>query len=1023
MKYYSIIFKKKPQLMIFFIFSLITLKIYCEDTLDNKIKNICLKAESSVKSYFEEKQELPENFQNFELKEEIPENRIKSAIKLLLFDEETINNYLETKTKEKQFIQIIVTIIVILLIIVTLDFEIHFFFRLFCRKNIFEPSFINFYKISPFYWILYFILNKEKANNFYSKFLNKHMNKKNKYILFTFIFIMFAVVIVIYIITLLNSKEYDNSSQVTINVFCTSLKVLNEIQNGKQILKNGSHLIGFKDINSFIYELMENKIIFKNYFNNYTEAYNEVNNDYNEWENYLNGIQKNLSDKNSSKYFFYNYPSDPDFIKMFCNFTEPNKCKKSLYQTQFIYNYYPYDDDTKTLWKFNQNLQKNKDTILENFKIFEHFFIDPENLFNFYFEKYNVKNGFSKIDSILNIAIQELLEIIKKNILNKFINSYLSDTYSFDFILLIFLGINTLLALMYIEYYCVKKYYFGRVIISVVFYNIIFFILCINFIEFDKLQKINITFSYIKEISKGIYYILNGEIKNYGDLFNEKNNTHFKNISLIMRFKDAEMNNNLFNYIIYYINNEDKLKNFLNDKILYLNKNQLKTINNTLNDIIDNKIDSTSLNYQISNFSKEILKFKNEGLKHSTNFVDFTSTGFLDSYLESPLTYLTYVNIRTRKTIRKDFGFNDILCDETWNISTSDFYECKYKYKPRDFVLCDNCINTCSTDKKILLNFMEYTIDEIEQRYNNLKDGINNDIYYELMYYFNATDKLRDKIIFEQLESLYEINENLNKIQNNIFNSIKKMGYIAKQIIKIYENILNKYEKEDVIFNYNEFIKDDLYYLIGQIEINFSQKISKEYKSHLNINIVCILTCFILIIFYILFAKEMKYYKKDIENEEDILSIEKNVNSPHHVIKNSIKIDQINVGERKQGNPGLMNIINTYIINDGKHTKINKNLINNNSLINYIDKGTKASENPKDKNVGLMDAKKILVNCESKKSAMSSSEIDESRNDESKICLTKGKIIENKKRNVFDKINKDIQQRLKTENKVIRNKK
>ena len=1020
MEHFLVIFNTKPQFAIFFIFLLISSKISCEETLDNKIKAICLKAESSVKFYFEEKQELPEKFKNLKFTDEISENKLKSVINLLLLDEETKNNFMQTKNNEKKYIKIIKLIIVVVSAIFALDFEIHFFFRLFFRKNIFNPSLINFYKISPFYWIFYFILNKQKVNLFYDKFLNKHTNKKRKFIIYIFCFIIFAIMLIIFIMTYFVSNECENSSQVTINVLCTSIKFFNELKNGKQIKKDGSHLIGFKDINSFLNELFENQNLFKTYFNNYTETYNEINNNLNEWDKYLNEIQKNLSDKNSLNYYFYNYPSNPDFI--ICNFNNQNACKESLYQTKLIYDYYPYDNNTKTLWIFNNNLYNNTEILLEKFKIFEHFFIESEYPFNFCFENVNLKNGFSKLDSIINIYIQQILEIDKENIFDKFIYSYLSNLYSFDFILLIFIGLNTLLALIYIEYYCVRKHYFGRIIISVIFQNIFFIILSISFIKAKILKKININFLYIKEISKGIYYILNDEIDN---LFNEKNNSYFKNISLFMEFKNSEMNNNLFNYIIYYINNENELKTLLNDKILYINTTQLKIINDSLNDV--NKTNLTALSSQINDFSETILNIINEGLKYSTYFVDLTSTGYLNTYLESPVTYLSYVNNRTRKKAREDFGYKEILCDEIWDISsTFDFFESNYEYKSRDFVLCENCNNICSNEK-ILLNFMEYTIDEIEQRYSHLKNGINNDTYYELMYYFNSTENLRNKKIFDQLKDLYEINENLNNIQNNIFNSIKKMEYIAKTIIKIYENIINKYEKEDTFFNYTEYIKNDLYYLIGQIEINFSQKISKEYKQHLNINIICILICFTVIIFYLLFAKEMRYYKKESDNEsksksniEDGSSIEENGKSA--IIQNSIKIGKINVEGNKQGNQNIMNIINTYIINEEKCTKINKDFDNNNNVIGYdTNKNKKSMKSVIENNVGFLGAKKIVVNRQSKKNVASSEEIDENRNDESRDGLNKGIIIENKNKNVCDNINKDSQHRLNSENKIIRN--
>ena len=678
-----------------------------------------------------------------------------------------------------------------------------------------------------------------------------------------------------------------------------------------------------------------------------------------------------------------------------------NPCKKSLFQTKLIYDYYPYTDNNKKLYEFNNSLYKNTEILLNKFKIFEHSFLDSENTLNFCFENTNLKDGFSKIYTIINIYIQQLLEIDKENFFDKFIYSYLSYIYSFDFILLIFIGLNTLLVLLYVEYYCLKKHLFGRIIISIVFYNIIFMILCMSFFELSILKKINIHFSYIKEISKGIYYILNDEIKNYVNLFNEENNSHFKNISLVIQFKNTEMNNNIINYIMYYINNEKKLKTLLNDKILNININQLKIINNTLNKLIDNKNNLTVLNSQINDFSEKILKLLNEGLKHTTYFVDLTSTGFFNSYLEYPLTYLSYANIITRKNTRKEFGYKDISCDETWNISTFDFVQANYKYRSRDFVLCENCINTCS-NKKILLNFMEYTMDEIEQRYRFLKNDTYKDIYYELMYYFNATEKLRDKKIFEQLKDLYEMNENLKNIQKNIFNSIEKMEYTAKKIITIYGNILNKYEKEDIFFHYSEFIKDDLYYLIGQIEINFSEKINNEYKKHLKINILCICTCISLIIIYILFAKEIKYYKTD----NDELSIGENSNLPQQIIENCIKINQINIEENKQGYPSLTNIINAYIINSGKNAKINKNFNLSNKIIigNDINKNKNSIEKINKQNA--LNTGKILISSKLKKNELSSAG---RKNDESKNGLAKD-LTENEKENIFGNINKDNHQ-------------
>ena len=1004
MKHFSIFLNIKPQYAIFFIFSLTIWKMNCKDTLNNKIKKYCSKADSSIKSYFEERQELPEKFKNLEFKDEISENELNSSIKLLLIDEENRNNFMQSKHNEKKYIHIIIKIIMIILTIFVLDFEIHFFLRFCFKKDILNPSFTNFYKISPFYWIFYFILNKQKTIELYYNFLNKSINKINKYIYFIISFIIFVVIIVIFIITFMNCNEYKNSTQVTNNVLCSSINLLNEIQNGKQLKKDGTHLIGLKEINSFLNELTENKNLFKNYFNNYTETKNEININLNEWENFLIDIQTNLSDKNTLKYFFVNYPSDPSYInKISCYFNKPETCKKILFQTEIIYNYYPYDDKSKTLWTFNNNLIKNIENLFEKLKIFEQFFIESENSVKSFFENQNLKNALIKIEYIINIYTKQLLEIDKEKIFDKFINTYLSYIYTFDYILLILLGINCFLTFIYVEYYCIKKFIFIRVIISFIFCNINFIILYFSFNETNKLKNININFLYFKEISKAIYYILNDEMKNYKNLFNEENNSHFRDISLVMQFKNSEMNNNLFNYIIYYINNENELKKLLYDKILRINTNQLRIINDTLSDVIDNKNNLTVLNTQINNFSEKIFKLIKEGLTFSTNFYDLIHKGFHETYLESPLTYLTYVNLLSRNNTRKQKKIYGITCDETWNISTSDYYE--YTYVPRSEVLCENCKNICS-DGKILLNFMEYSIDEIEQRYNHLKNGTFSNIYYELMYYFNATEQLRDEKIFEQLEDFYEMNENLKIFLKNIFNSVEKLEYITKKTISIYENIVNKYENKNITFNYTEFIKDDLYYLLGQIEINFSKKITKEYKDHLNINIMCICICLSLIIYYILIAKEIKYYKKD-KNEED----ESNKSVKQHVIQNCIKIDQINIGNG-HGNPRFKNIINTYIINKSKNRKTNKNLKKINSNDIDTNKNKNANENFNVKKIELLNAKKILINEELKKSIMPSTQIDESRNNESRLGLSKDLIIENKKENVLKNNNNDSHKQL-----------
>ena len=129
-KYSSMIFQTKSQLIIFFFLPMILPKVYCDKNTDDKIESICLNAELSIKSYFEEKQELPEQFRNLDFADEISENDLNSAINLLLIDEDARNKFMKSKKNEKKYVQIIIKLIIIISVLFFLDFEMHFFFRL-----------------------------------------------------------------------------------------------------------------------------------------------------------------------------------------------------------------------------------------------------------------------------------------------------------------------------------------------------------------------------------------------------------------------------------------------------------------------------------------------------------------------------------------------------------------------------------------------------------------------------------------------------------------------------------------------------------------------------------------------------------------------------------------------------------------------------------------------------------------------------------------------------------------------------
>ena len=73
------------------------------------------------------------------------------------------------------------------------------------------------------------------------------------------------------------------------------------------------------------------------------------------------------------------------------------------------------------------------------------------------------------------------------------------------------------------------------------------------------------------------------------------------------------------------------------------------------------------------------------------------------------MTYLYNVNMRTRKEWRDSLEFVEIICDEAWNIIIYNYYW--FKYLPLEKLLCKGCKN-----KKILLSWVEYTLEEILER-------------------------------------------------------------------------------------------------------------------------------------------------------------------------------------------------------------------------------------------------------------------------------------------------------------------
>ena len=845
----------KSFIISLFILTLIKNINTSESFLFTKKNEICSKTSEYVDSFFS----TPPSSSPIYSLPNINYKNIDSNIFQIIFlnkNSET-NKFIKNKFAWYIFAKYIIIFFIVISFIIIGHFELHFLFMM--NKNdeseITENDggkFVNLIKITPFGYYKTFYNNKSDLNIFLENYKEKRFQriKKINKIIFLLVILISLIVTLYnstfnYVYHLKNLKKIYNSS-------CSIMKLFDELKYGNRI---SSEYIGVEQSLLYFREL---KIKIKELQNNFNEINNSLNSKtkskIEKWNNLLLNISNQLSDKDTKEYFFENYPSDPKNIK-----NNLKDSQKNLFQAEIIYNFYPFDDSKKISYLIKKNFDNLINNINQRMDYFENTLSTVKKttdsvLNNNYMDFY--QKFIEKLNKILYSYLNEIEETYIPKIHKTFVSRSINLFFSLDYLVIFALIIGIIICIIFIENKIFNRCLIMKKMSMCFLFNIIFLLLFLSLFEIYLFLSIKQKLVLFKEIYKGVIFLLDKTNNNY---LNNMDDLYIKDTDL-----KIELNNNYHQNIFYFINTiiEDNGKINTILKIPELNYNNLNDISSEIKNI--NKIKNQ--NEDLSNYIEKLEKILKSGLTYDMTFKDINGKGYLNGY-ESPLSYLSYVNCMTRSYVRTDMYKNkypDFECDETWNISTTNYN--KYVYMKRDYVIdCKNCKNHFSKkNPPLLLNFMEYSLDEIKQRYGELEKNAS-DVYYYLVYYFTACDNLRNDKIFEPFKKLYNLNLELETMHNEIILEINNNLDLLKKIISLYEII---YKEGFNIYLNCDFLRNDLFFTLNEIKTTFNNNLYEQYNKQLIINIINIFICSLLIITYCIVSYKIPYYDTRRKHEE-----------------------------------------------------------------------------------------------------------------------------------------------------------
>ena len=928
MKFYLYFYSQKSIISILLLF-LFAINVNSNtEVFDLEMESICSKAEDHINSYFNEYM-VDDNIKNYFPNEKLTEN-IEDILKMLFFDPDEKNSYFQKKFCFLKIFHIIFIILLILSILIIIIFEVHFMSKLYCQNENERNQKISVFSlaaISPFCLFKFFYLSEEKAKKYYNNYKNQKLCKLNKIFYIFVLIIILGLFISMLLLAVQNICQIPKANKALNNMSCVFSKFIYELDNTP--LRNND-FAGLNKIYEFLSILKENSNNLDNHLKNFNKTYNfKLKNILQKWNTLLSQIDKNLSDQNSMEYFIETFPCEP-----ICQEADCSNYTKHKYQLQLLYDYYPHNDSEKNdkiLYKINKNLKQFYSKISKAVEDFDFKFINKKNQ-NISFDENNLYHKIIiKTKSIFTFYINEYSSIYFENIHN-FFNTFLSFVSISIYLFLILLILAIGLSIAFIHYILSQSCMRNKFLLIIFLINIIFTILALSIFTSFKILQIKMKIIYIQDITRGIFFIFD---KGNIDYFKGKSYLKINNIDINIYENETEINQ-IFYYLNNIINHNGIISNLYPLNEFNSSLEEILSISNKIQDLISNQ--KTTFNYSllskdINKYNKTINDFLVNGLQYNTNFRDINKTGYRGTGYEKPLTYLCTINNRIRKKDRKDLEFDDIYCDESWNISIFN-YEW-FKYVPREQVLCDSCINTCSNEG-ILLNYLEYSLEELLERYKILNDSSNNistTVYNIIVFEFTALEEQRSEKIFDQVKKLNDMNSELMKLQNDLYNELKNTINFANEFIKLCKNIFNDYAKENSTRLYSfldcNFIRDDLNFILSEVENNCLPELNNLYKNHISLNIISILFSFIYLIFYSITSYQPiknefeEQIKKILEDELEKRMRNKNVNGSkinliesEHIQKNHVYntiVFQNQKNEKDEKQSSVLHLVNNTL--------------------------------------------------------------------------------------------------------------
>ena len=897
----KIIHSKTEVKSFFIILFFITLsKISCKIFSPSEMKDICSNSDDYINTFFANDQSLNEQYKyytplkNFDTKEDY-------TLKMLYLSDGAKKIYKSQKIKKFIILKYVFLFLFLISIFVLIDLDLHFIFR----NSISEDSnnhesIINYLKISSFAWVRYLIYNTKKRNEFYSKYKRGELPKLNKFLKIFLIIISNILLILSIFYSLYNNKNFDKSEKVTNNITCALMKLIYEIKNGP--FRKQNNFIGIDLIKSFydnfdsIEENLEKNI--KSFNENYFNALNLMS----EWDKHINDLNEILSNK-STELVINSYPSELDKTD------DIEKYKKNCYQLQIIYEYYPSNDNTKYLNRIDKYMHDNINFINKSITEFKNITMPNSKIITLYSDSELIfKNIVEKFYKVFDIYINKFTDVYLTSVHDEFINNYLSFLFNIDFAYLVLLAFCVILFMPLIGYSYRKKCMENKISLVVLLYNNLFILVILSIISSIKIISMKIKTNYVDDLSKALYFLLQKENQEY---FLENDDFIIDNVDYSIKDID-DIPKSIFYYLNYLINNEKQITELYQLSFADIDNELIDTLYDKIENI--NYMDLNISNKYIKEYSRKLRKMKKEGLTSYTYFHDLSGNGFQGSGKECPLNYLTKINSITKYDKKKENS--DFDCNEFWNISKKDFNEYIYQNKKNINI---NHYSGKEEKNPPLLNYLEFSLEEIIERYSDLEKN-NSKIYYQIINQFKALEKFRENnITNEQISKMKEYNNELNETNNNIFKIMIQNMNLSKSIIDSYRNIFNGYAKNYKYSSFLDFsfIKTDINFLISEIEESFIFTINKFSKNHLLVNIINYILTIILVLYYSLISYEIPILKTITKS---------NTKSKTNIIDNNI----LGYSQKiimKGGSPFIGGSIagNVSIINGGS-------TINNNNL-------------------------------------------------------------------------------------------